>query len=220
MFPSSPSWAAPLALLLLASCGANVVGALPEPDAGPRPDATVGEDGGVDPLAYPAGPYGAFLGDTLVNMAFNGYVNDHPSEGPVEGGGYVEGYSFQDVRTLGRYKFMLINVAAEWCQGCRVEAQQIPGLYEAWADRGGYVFSVLTENSASNPAAKRHLDAWLATYPVNYTMVHDPESIVLRNLGYDSLPLNVIVNLETMEILYRVIGEDFAIFQTFEGLLP
>jgi hypothetical protein len=217
---------APLAALglcavgLLSACGTNYVGALPPVDAGPTPDAGEGVDGGVDPAAYPAGPYGAFVGDTLVNMTFNGYVNDSPEEGLVESGGYVEGFSFQDVRTLGHYKFMLINVAAEWCQGCRVEAQQIPGLYAAWARRGGYVLSVLTETASSRPAAKRNLDAWVATYPINYTMVHDSESLISRNLGYDTLPLNVIVDLETMEILYRVFGEDFAIFQTFEGLLP
>ena len=216
-----PGLTAALALVVLAAgCGQNIVGALPLEDAGVQPDAGEGVDAGVDPNAYPDGPYGAFVGDTLVNMAFNGYVNDHPSEGAVENSGYIEGYTFQDVRELGRYRYMLINVAAEWCQGCRVEAQQIPGLYEAWANRGGYVMSVITENSSSRPASKRNLDAWVATYPINYTMVHDPESLISRNLGYDTLPLNVIVDLETMTITHRVFGEDFAIFQTFDGLLP
>ncbi len=201
-------------------CGQNLVGGIPDTgartpvDAGPMPDT------GMEANPYPEGPYGPFVGDTISNFFFNGYVNDHASDGPVETSGYVEGFEFQDIRRLGSYDFMLINIAAEWCQGCRVEAQQIPGLYEPWANNRGYVMSVITQDARSGPALKRHLDAWISTYPINYTMVHDPQGFIDNEIGPAVLPLNIIIDLRTMEILYLVYGEDFAVFETFEGLLP
>lgn len=201
-------------------CGKNLVGERPDTGTSMPADAGPEVDAGMETNPYPDGPYGGFAGDTIPNFSFSGYVNDHASDGPVEESGYVEGFDFQDIRRLGRYDYMLINIAAEWCQGCRVEAQQIPGLYPPWADKRGYVMSVITQDARSGPALKRHLDAWISTYPINFTMVHDPQGFIDSEIGPAVLPLNIIVDLRTMKILNLVYGEDFAIFETFEGLLP
>jgi len=212
-----------LSMLLVAQwgCDENLVGEMPDSGAADTGVSDGGDgDAGVEDNPYPDGPYGGFLDDTIANYSFNGYINDHPSEGAVEASGYVEGFTLQDIRRLGTYDFLLINVAAEWCAGCRVEAQQIPGLYDGWADKRGYVMSVITQDSRSEPALKRHLDSWISTYPINYTMVHDPQGFIDREIGPDVLPLNIIIDLRTMKILHRVFGEDFTIFETFEALLP
>lgn len=219
--PTSP---APLGLLLLTlavagplACSANLVGERPDSGAD-VPDS--GLDAGVEDNPYPEGPYGGFLNDTLENFSFNGYINAHPSEGAVETSGYVEGFTLQDIRRLGTYDYLLINVAAEWCSGCRVEAQQIPSLYEGWANKRGYVMSVMTQQDNGALAEKSHLDAWVSAYPINYTMVHDPGNFIYGKIGPDVLPLNLIIDLRTMKILNKVFGEDFAVFETFESLLP
>lgn len=209
-------------------CGINYVGdttslrtdAGPEVDAGPQVDAGEDHDAGVDPNAYPAGPYGGGVGDTISNMRFHGYVNDHPDEGPVEDGEYLEDYTLQDIRELGDYDYLLINVAAEWCSGCRIEAQRLGGLYTPWANRRGYLMSVITQDDSGASAQRRHLERWVASYPINYTMVFDPDDAIYDQVGPESLPLNLIIDLRTMEILHRVIGEDFGVFNTFESLLP
>lgn len=207
-----------LTMLLVAQlgCDENLVGERPDSGAD-VPDS--GLDAGVEDDPYPGEPYGGFLGDTVGNFTFSGYINDHPSEGPVEASGYVEGFTLQDIRRLGTYDYALINVAAEWCAGCRIEARQIPNLYEGWADKGGYVISVIIEQDNGTLAEKVHLDTWISTYPINYTMVHDPNNFISPSFGTDVLPLNVIVDLRTMTILNKVYGEDFAIFETFESLL-
>lgn len=213
---------AALAAPLLVACGTNYVGErLPDPDAGAPADAgpSDGADAGEDPNAYPPGPYGGNVGDTIENFTFNGYVNEHPSEGAVEASGYVEGFTLQDVRELEQYDYLLVNVAAEWCSGCRIEAQTIPGLYEPWANRGGYIMSVITQDNSGRTASKRNLDRWINTYPINYTMLHDPQDFIYDRIGPESLPLNMIIDLRTMKILHRVIGEDFGVFDTFESLL-
>lgn len=212
------------ALLLAVGCGDHVVGALPV-DAGVDASVTsTTADAGIPdasaPMnAYPEGPYGAQIGDTLPNMEFAGYVTDGPAEGEITEVGYRESFTLQDLREREGFRYLLLNVAAEWCSGCRVEARQVPALYEDWGPRGGYVLSVITQDSSGRPATKRTLDSWVASFSLNYTMVHDPQQAVNRNLGPESLPMNVIVDLETMEILHRVIGEDFAVFDRFGGLL-
>lgn len=194
--------------LLLTACGENEVGSLP----GVR-------DAGETDSDYPPGPYGNNPGDVLINMIFDGYVNDAPAEGRVQDGPFVQDFDLQDIRDLPGARFLLFNVAAEWCVGCRIEAEQLPPRYEGWATRGGYVVSVLIEDTSGNPATRLNLDRWLAAFSINYTTVHDPQMFVTRELGPDTLPLNVLVDLETMEIVDSVIGEDLAVFDTFEGLL-
>lgn len=194
----------------MTACGDHEVGGLP--DRGARPDSGAGD-------GYPAGPYGNNPDDILINMVFDGYVNDRPDEGLVQQGPFVQNFELQDIRALGTARFLLLNVAAEWCVGCRIEAEQLPGRYPNWSERGGYVLSVLIEDTSGNPATRRNLDRWVANFSLNYATVHDPQMFVTRELGPDTLPLNVLVDLNDMRIVASVIGEDFAVFDTFSNLL-
>ncbi len=176
------------------------------------------EDAPTGPV-YPPEPYGSAVNDTLENLSFSGYLKLTPGVVDPMVDEYVEGLSFQQIRETGAYDYMILNIAAEWCAGCRVEANQLPPLYNDWASRGGFVMSVLTENTASLRARRRHLDSWVANFPINYTMVHDPGGGIITTFGYDTLPLNVIVRLEDMQVLAVVFGEDPSVFTRFSNLL-
>ena len=64
-----------------------------------------------------------------------------------------------------------------------------------------------------------NLDRWLGTYPINYTMVHDPRANINSKFAPTGLPFNLIVDLETMEIVQQKIGEDLRFLDIFDSLL-
>lgn len=209
--------ASPFALGLLAlACDPNIVGTpldsglVPE-DGGPLPDA-----GGAD---YPPGPYGTTVGDVLPNMIFAGYLTPTPAGAPVSGLPYTDPVTLADLRAAGIYRYLLLNVAAEWCVPCQAEAEVLPAKYTAWASKGGLVASVLTEDSNVLLATKRNLDDWIRAYDTNYTMLHDPRGEVSRILAPPTMPLNLVVDLTTMRILRRQTGDDPEVFVDFEARL-
>ncbi len=190
-----------------AACGTNIVGADPV-----LPDTT--DEGAVE--GYPDGPYGVGDGDIIENFVFSGFFAETATASAQSSYQRVD---FQRIRSLGRYRYLLLNVAAEWCSGCRVEAQLLPDLFNDWSPRGGYVLSVIVENTRSQLADRAVLDQWRATYQMNYAMVHDPQDRIRSAFATNTLPINVIVDLETMRIVSQKIGEDLRFLDTFGSLL-
>ena len=196
-------------LLGALSCGGNVVGGTP--DAGPRADQGVDQN-------YPPGPYGINEGDVLQNMTFSGYVNMAPGDGVVDQSGYEDSVSLASLRENG-YRYVLFNVAAIWCVACQTEARDFPGYFEDWAPKGGFIMSVLIEDAQTMPANKGHLDSWVSMYQPNYTMLHDPQDEVTQVLAPANLPLNAMIDLDTMRILRIRQGDDPEFIQFFEERL-
>ena len=218
----APSILLGLVLLFLgpSACGVNEVGANPDAE---RENGDLGAENGdstvVDRSVFPSGPYGIETGQTLQNMTFAGYVNESPSEGLVTGDGFVDSFSLQDVRELVGYRFALINLAAEWCIGCRDEAKELPGDFARWADKGGFVMSIMTENQAFQQATRSVLDDWIAQFEMNYTMLHDPAFEIPNKVGPTAMPVNIMVDLDTMEIIRIRQGDDPEFFAFFESQL-
>lgn len=205
-----------LALALpLVGCGDNLVGA---PPLGFSPRAP----GRVDVVGYPPAPDEGYSGDEggiLPNMRFQGYLTEGPSEVPVHDLSYRETVTFSDIRAIEGHTHMLITVAAEWCKPCREEAEILPELYDEWGPRGGYVLGVLNQDRLYNTADRRSVEDWSRRYQSNYSLTHDPEGFVAQEFAPSTVPLNVVVDLRTMEVLRSRVGEDPDTFRFFEDLL-
>ncbi|MEO1230959.1 MAG: redoxin domain-containing protein [Myxococcota bacterium] len=199
------------------ACGDNLVGAPPDGFKPRVPTEVTPTVGYPDPPA--GGEYGGNEGDVLPNMTFAGYLTSSPELGPVTGLEYKESITLEDVRQLEGYTHMLLTVAAEWCKPCREEAEILPELFDAWAKRGGYVLSVINQDRLYNTADKRAVDAWGKRYATNYTLTHDPEGWIANFLNPSTVPLNVVVDLETMTVLRSRVGEDRDTFRFFEQQL-
>jgi thiol-disulfide isomerase/thioredoxin len=200
--------ALPLALALLAGCGENVVGGEPVADAGGPPPT----DG------YPAGPYGTDEDSVLQDLTFAGYVKASPA-GLTQDVAFDDEVSLADLRALGEARYLLLNVAAEWCVPCQQEAQVLPAKFERWAPAGALVVGVLTEDAQVQPASRARLDAWIRLYRSNFTMLHDPRGEVARVLAPSTMPVNLLIDLETMKIVRRRIGDDPGFFDFVDDRL-
>lgn len=203
----------PFAVLSLVGCGENFVG---NPPDGFQPSSTIDA---IPVEGYPEGPYGPAEGDVLVNMSFDGYFTANPSAVRVSDLEFREGISFDEVRNLEGYSHMLLTVAAEWCKPCREEAVILPQLFDDWATRGGYVLSVMTQDIRYNTASRENIDDWARRYNTNYTMTFDANGDVASTLNPSTVPLNVVIELDSMTILRRRAGEDPDTFRFFEQLL-
>lgn len=189
-----------LAAGLLGACGENLVGKIPESE-----DAAV--------TGYPKGPYGTDPGEVIANLSFEGY--DRTTSSTATWGAL-------DLASLYKkegFRYLLINVAAEWCGACRVEAAELPKLYPAWKAKGGELITVIAQTSAGDVAQKPHLDAWAKLYHTNFTLVADPKALISASFSVNVLPLNLIIDLDTMKILKKKVGEDPQFVDAFDALL-
>ncbi len=182
-------------------------------DAGTGPDATVADTG---PSPYPSGPYGNVVGDVLEDMHLAGYVTATP--GDIRAVTYASSVRLSELRELG-YRFALLSGGAAWCVPCREEAMALPGHFTTWAAKGGLVISVLTENESFTPADQPRLDQWIREFSPNHPMLHDPRGVFNRVLQPTTYPVNVVVELETMEIERVSFGVDMDVFTDFEAML-
>lgn len=208
------------ALLVLTSfgvgCGDNLVGAPPLGYVSRAPNSS-------EPVAgYPAAPdegYGGEEGEILPNMAFSGYFTIAPDQGRVVESEYRETITLQDIRELDQYSHMLLTVAAEWCKPCREEAEILPERFDIWSQSGGYVLGVIDQDRNYNTADQNAVIAWGSRYNTNYTLTHDPQGWIADQFNPSTKPVNVVIDLRTMEVLRARVGEDRDTFRFFEEQL-
>lgn len=199
--------------------GCPTQGLDPSDAAGVSLDAASMDSGGFDAGRgpYPAGPFGAQEGDTLPSMRFDGYARTRPGE-RAEDAPFEIGFELGALRH-GPGRYLLLNVASEWCVGCRIEAEVFNLRYPGWRAKQGELMSVLIEDRNRNPALPFHLDRWILQQNVEYPIVHDPEGFVDRVVRPSALPFNLIIDLETMVVLEAHEGEDLDFVERFEALL-
>lgn len=159
-----------------------------------------------DRSTYPGGPYG------------------------VEDGAILEGHTFLDA-TGAQFglpalfadehnRLLLLSTGAGWCTACIEEQPAIEALYQEYKDAGFVVMVTLFEDSQFQPATPALAESWIADNNVTFPVVADPE--FQMDAYYDSslTPMNMLVDLDTMEILRIATGYDEStILATIDALL-
>lgn len=205
------SWVWALALLcapLLSACS----------DAGARgpvtlnPKACTSVDAGAP---YPPCPYGINEGQAMENATFVGRRGglDTPRED-------IDLASYHAMRAAGG-RYLVLNVAAFWCSPCKEEAREMQAhIVPAYGPRGVAFLSVVLQDEARQPATDEKVDTWIKAFRLTFPVVRDPESYVTRFFDPASMPLNMIIDLETMKIEQKVIGADLRrVTSTLDTLL-
>ena len=97
-----------------------------------------------------------------------------------------------------RGKVVLINISADWCGACRVEAPQLEALYQKYKDQGFQALTILVDGSAAN---------WASTYKVTHPVIEDKSRSISNPYATGWFPTQVILD-RTMIIRYKE-GEDY-----------
>jgi len=143
---------------------------------------------------YPAGPYGLAEGDIIQDLAF-----------VLPDGGELR---LSDIRNVPGAKLLMVSTSAGWCTACIEEQPKLQNFYEVYGPDGLQVMVSLFEDINYNPATEGLAKQWKAQYDLDIWIVADPDFV--WDAYYDSslTPMNMIVRLEDMIILYLKTGFD------------
>lgn len=146
--------------------------------------------------AYPAGPYGETIGDTIAPLSF------------VDPQGEV--FSLDSLYQDYFNQLLLITTSAEWCTACIKEQPKLEELYNRYRDRGLNVLVSLFQDSDFAPADAELAGRWRDKYGLSFPVVADPIDPSTFSPYYDVnlTPMVMLVDVETMEIIYLTQGFD------------
>lgn len=135
---------------------------------------------------YPEGPYGIEVGDVVENLTFQTH----------EG----ETLSFADLRATGAAALVLFNTAG-WCVRCTECMPELLGLHERYAERGLLTMVSIFQSRHYDAPSVRDAAFFRRSHALQIPVLADRKAVVERYFPRVSLPMVMIVNLETMTLL-------------------
>jgi peroxiredoxin len=150
--------------------------------------------GPSDRSSYPAGPYGTGQGDTITDLSFV-----RPDDSP---------FALSDLFADTQNRLLLVSTAAEWCTACREEQGALESLYQEHGAAGLAVLVAVFEDANFQPATSAIAGKWREDYGLTFDVVADPSFQFADYYDETLTPMNMIVDLDTMEIVVISTGWD------------
>jgi thiol-disulfide isomerase/thioredoxin len=179
-----------------------------QPDAGPimppEPDAPPA------PKPYPEGPYGTGQGDTIDNLAWEGYSDttaDTDADPFNEAPHTVTLEEFYAERDPGA-KILLVSSEAGWCGPCQEEAAELPAFAAEWTPKGVRFLTAMLENSSGGPASVAYAKTWGDAFDLTTPVVADPDAKMDPYFVDNGIPFNLFIETKTMTIVAKMSGFD------------
>lgn len=145
--------------------------------------------------SYPAGPYGTTVGSIAANHSFF-----DPASGAD--------ISFGDLRDAGEKKLLLVTSGAGWCSACKQEAVELKANYDEYGPQGLEIWSTLFQDFVGDPADEGFWNVWKGQLSPNYPLLLDVDFVLGSYFNPDSAPMNMLIDLESMEIIFLTTGFD------------
>lgn len=141
----------------------------------------------TEPGDCPGPPFGTSEGDTIANHVFT-----------TADGGDLDLCSLAQVPGN---RVLLVYGTAGWCTACTYESSDLPGMYDDYHSQGLEVLAVVFEDESSATADSVYASGYRDYYGFTFPTVTDPDFLIGSYFDRSSAPLNMFVDLETMEIL-------------------
>jgi hypothetical protein len=165
-------------------------------DADVDADADADADGDADnPADYPPPPYGVVAGDTVDNLSFIG-----PNNQIIKLGDFYQ----QDDGA----KLLMVFATAGWCYWCAVENETLLDWDPQYRADGLRILGVVFEDDNANPADADYADHYFGAdgYDVQYDYAADPYFSLGAFFDKAATPLNMFIDLDTMQIISVSLG--------------
>ncbi|MDP6943827.1 MAG: TlpA disulfide reductase family protein [Myxococcota bacterium] len=164
---------------------------------------------GGTPTSYPNGPFASDddpVGDKIDNHSFT-----TPEGDPL---------SFGDLRSAGGKTLLLVSTTAGWCTACIEEQPKLESFYHQYGCDGLEVMVAIFEDIQFNPAQAAQAKQWQQQYGLSFPVVADTDNVLSTYYDSGAAPLNMLIDLCTMEVLYSGIGfDETAVTATIESHL-
>lgn len=141
---------------------------------------------------YPAGPYGAEVGDTLKDFELEDCLGNKLRLGDL----------------LSQSELVLFNIGAGWCEPCIAESETLDAeIFRNFCGQGLRVVQVLFEDEVSRPASKFFCSQWSDRFTLSFPVLVDPLFVTSEYFAsVDSqTPINFLV-APSGEILFKEVG--------------
>lgn len=163
--------------------------------------------GGPLRLPYPSPPYGTVEGAVIEDFRFLGWsqpVAVNYDENRLETVTFAQSYGPNAPKGL---RFLVVTSTAVWCAACKLEYEDFAsGRVDEYHARGVEFLGALFEDNDSNPAKPSDLKLWATEYNVNFPFVLDPALKLGSFFDREATPMEMIVDVSTMQILYIATG--------------
>lgn len=157
------------------------------------------DEGGAGELTprdqYPVEGIGKNAGQVLANLSFK---NPDGSDFSLDA----------DVFKNEHNRVMLLTTTAGWCTACIEEQSKLAALHNEFSGKGLIVVAAMFEDANFDPATVEQVAAWKNEYNLPYTMVLDAPFVLGAYYDPSATPMNMIVDVDTMEILKISTGFD------------
>jgi hypothetical protein len=200
--------------LLLAACSDEAAGSPGAGGAaGEGSGGSTAQDSGTGvAMAYPEGPYGAEVGATIADLAFQGWID--PVAAGFDPAALVDITlgDLWDPEGAGGTELIVLNACAAWCVQCRVTYEQdLSGRAATYGD-AVVLLGSLAQSTAYEPAAAEDLAAWAQEFEVTFPLVVDPGNKLGAFASVEVVPNYVVVSARDMTILGVFEGADPAVW--------
>lgn len=150
--------------------------------------------GGTDRSTYPASGYGEEEGDVLANLSF------------VRSDGTP--YTMESVYKDSGNKVLLITTTAGWCVACIEEQPVLEEMHREFSGKGLEIMIAIFEDSDFEPATTEDAIAWKDRFNLTPAVVVDAPFVLAAYYDRNLTPMNMIVDVDSMEILSIAAGWD------------
>ena len=214
-----------LALALSVSIAAcsDDSGSTPTPDKDTGAPDTVLADQGPTPetgpaCEYPKGPYGTSEGKIVENFVFDGFADAQylckSAKDQVMDLSATRKISFKDFYcntgcSDKKRRLLWVMVSAGWCGPCHQEVMDTQAQYAKGAiDAKVHLLNVIYEDDNAKPVTESFTKLWAknSKFNISFPIAMDPSFRMGAYFDRNAVPFNMIVDLDTMEIVFRQTG--------------
>jgi hypothetical protein len=149
--------------------------------------------------AYPDGPYGTAINDTIMDLTLGTADGDETTLGAMRADGGL----------------LVIFSTAAWCGRCAGDMPELIQLYNQHHDAGLQMRVSLFESSDHGTPTPRDAEVYGRGNQLPFPVVIDTQGALHQFFPRISLPMVMAVDLGSMELLYADIGWDGSFFETF-----
>lgn len=105
-------------------------------------------------------------------------------------------------------RIIMLNAAAGWCGPCMREAAALPAFAAAYEPRGVAVLTAVFQDQNGSPADSEFARTWAETFSLTTPTLIDTSFQTSRYFDVNTMPANMFVDAETLEILAIATGAE------------
>lgn len=150
---------------------------------------------------YPSAVGGVDVGDVVSGgLSWQGFAEGASQAGTISIQDYFDCDGSKGINAL-----LIIN-SATWCGACQSEASDLPSHASSFKQKGIRVLTLMVENQSHAPATLSTAQTWRNYFGLqSFATAADPD-FTFAGYGSVSLPLQILVDPRTMEIVDRIDG--------------